>query len=368
MSVYRKGRFWHYDFQYKGRRYHGSTGQESKRAAETVERSERLKAATGTYADAGEMTLEDAANRYWQEVASTKRAAKHTERQLRVMMTCVGPALKLREIDSPDVVTAIARRRGMMVGKRLPSNTTVNRDIIDATLRPLLNRARKVWKARQMPEIEWRELRLPEPKPQSREYSDAQVEAWKGALAPVPRFALHMLMTYGLRFGELIFRPEALVADRCQLVIEGKYRKNEETLTLALTQEDTRILAAMAGRAQALGFPSVLHHGEPAVCLTYGKLYYALRKGAKDAGLTMPRMIHGTRHHAATRLLRHTENLKKVQKALGHASILSTARYANVSDADLRADFEALSRNSPEAENGTPDNAMIPKGKSDAQS
>lgn len=365
MSVYKKGRFWHYDFQYKGRRYHGSTGQESKRAAETVERKRRLEAATGSYSDAGEMTIQEAANRYWEEKAQFGRAAKHTKRQLQVMMTCVGPNLRLKEIDAPDVMSAITKRRGLDLGRGKPSPTTVNRDMIDCTLRPLLNRARKVWKAKQLPEIDWSELRSNEPKGESREYTAAQEEAWKAQLEPVPRFALHLLLTYGLRFGELLMRPSAIDGERAVLTIEGKYRKNETVLTIPLMHEDARTLAAMAGRADALGFETILHHGEPPVCLDYGKLYYAIRKGAKRAGLTMPRIIHGARHHAATQVLRKTGNLKMAQRLLGHASITSTTRYAHVSDDDLRHAIDGLSRNSPEAKPDTTNKPMKRKDNSD---
>lgn len=58
MSVYKpaKSRFWQYDFQHKGRRFHGSTGVEGKRDAEAVERRIRIQAAKGELDDASRMT------------------------------------------------------------------------------------------------------------------------------------------------------------------------------------------------------------------------------------------------------------------------------------------------------------------------
>jgi hypothetical protein len=43
MSVYKHkdSPFYHYDFQFKGNRFHGSTGCTSKREAEAFERNER---------------------------------------------------------------------------------------------------------------------------------------------------------------------------------------------------------------------------------------------------------------------------------------------------------------------------------------
>ena len=47
MTVYQDKRspYWQFDFQFRGRRYHGSTGCTSKRAAEQFERRERHAAA-----------------------------------------------------------------------------------------------------------------------------------------------------------------------------------------------------------------------------------------------------------------------------------------------------------------------------------
>ena len=226
----------------------------------------------------------------------------------------------------------------------------MNRDIIDTTLRPLLNRARKVWKAKGLPDIPWAELRSNEPKGAVREYTDHQVEAWKAELEPVPRFALHLLLTYGLRFGELFMKPSDINGEALELRLAGRYRKNGEELWIPLTAEDSRILTAMAGRAKAAKLATVLHTGEPATALTYHSLHDTLNKAARRAGLDMDRLIHGARHHAATRLLRKTGNLKKVKKLLGHATIVSTDRYAHVQTDDLRGDLEGMSRYSPEAD------------------
>ncbi|HAH10944.1 MAG TPA: hypothetical protein DCL48_12685, partial [Alphaproteobacteria bacterium] len=67
------------------------------------------------------------------------------------MLACYGKNKRLKDIDAPDVLEAIARRRVM--GRWPPKAGTINRDLIDTTMRPLLNRARKVWKARGLAEI-----------------------------------------------------------------------------------------------------------------------------------------------------------------------------------------------------------------------
>ncbi len=358
MSVYRKGRFWHYDFQYQGRRFYGSTGQETKRAAETVERAKRLEAATGSHDDASKMTVEAAANRYWIEIGSDLRGARNVERQLRVMMTCVGPQKLLKEISTPDVVDAISRRRGMDLGRGAPSKTTVNRDIIDSTLRPIMNRARKVWGARGLSDIDWAAVRFTEPEPEHREYTPTQIEAWKSELDPIPRFALHLLLRYGLRLSELNFDPRDVDGEGGRLTIRGKSRKSGAVLILPLLEEDARILAGLAGRAIAMGLPTVWFYGDPPQSYKGDALGRVLRRTGKSAGLDMGRLVHGARHHAGTQILRRTGNLKLAQRLLGHASIQSTVRYAHATEADLRDALDDLSRNGPEASDGDLDNPL----------
>jgi len=51
---------------------------------------------------------------------------------------------------------------------------------------------------------------------------------------------------------------------------------------------------------------------------------------------------HTFRHTLASRLLAHTGNLRLVQRALGHRSIISTVRYAQLPDQALIAALEAV--------------------------
>ncbi|MCP4289322.1 MAG: site-specific integrase [Gammaproteobacteria bacterium] len=52
--------------------------------------------------------------------------------------------------------------------------------------------------------------------------------------------------------------------------------------------------------------------------------------------------FHDFRHNFASKLLRQTGNLKLVQKALNHADIKTTVRYAHVLDDELRAALELV--------------------------
>lgn len=334
MGVYRKGKYWHYDFVFKGRRYHGSTGQETRRAAEAVERARRLEAATGYSEDAGCLTLDQAASRYHDEIAHTLSPEIYLYKRLMVTLDCVGKGRLLKEIDTSVIAEAIKKRR--KYPGRTPAPATINRDLIDHTLRPLLNRARKVWGAKSLPSIDWRSVRLKEPKGIVREYTQAEMDAWRSRLDPVPRLALDLMLTYGLRFGELFFLPGDVDGAAARLTLRG--RKGGDTLTVPLLVDHARLLAAMASTRKA---------NEPVFPFTYYSLHWRLRSAAAQAGLGA-RAIHGARHHAATTLLRASGNLKLTQRMLGHASIQSTMRYAHATEGDLRAALDAMSRNSPE--------------------
>lgn len=337
MSVYRKGRFFHYDFVLKGRRFYGSTGQDTKRAAETVERARRLEAATGTGQDHGDLTVDLAASQYYDEVSPGKADADGLMVRLRIMVECVGKNRLLKEVDAAAVSAAITKRRTLSHHSLAPA--TINRDLIDHTLRPLLNRARKVWGAKSLTPIDWRSVRLKEPKGIVREYSAKEIAAWRGACTDkLERFALDLLLTYGMRFGELFFLPDAVDGAAARLTL--KNRKAGDSLSLPLQPEHARVLAAMA---------STRKPDETVLPFTYWGLYSRLRTAAATAGLG-ERAIHGARHHAATTMLRATNNLALTKRLLGHASIQSTMRYAHASEDDLRAALNALSRTRPEVD------------------
>lgn len=370
MSVYlpKKSPYWAYDFQLKGRRYHGSTGVETRRAAEQVERNIRVKAALGELDDAGDMTLDVAAGRWWQEVGQHRSSAYQLEHRLEIACRLLGPRTKIRDITTKAVSIAIEKRRGETFtraedqpatkdrparkAKRYTlSNATVNADVA-RPIRRILNRARKVWEVKNLPEIDWASLTLKEPETEIRLYSDAQQTAWLGQCDETARFALRLLLTYGLRFGELFFPLEAYAPDTPHGPSLAVNKRKRGALYLPLRDDDARMIAARVGRARAGGMPSIWFEvgpGRKLVAVTYLGLKARLRSAARRAGLNMPRLVHGIRHHVGTSNLAATGDLRMTQSLLGHADIKSTLIYAHALDNGLRAALN--SRNSP----GAPD-------------
>lgn len=391
MSVYqtRKSPYFQYDFQIKGRRFHGSTGVETRRAAEEIERRLRRQAALGELDDASRMTLDQAAGRWWQEHGSTLRGGDRLAARIERAVLAVGPGTALGDITTDVVARAIQKRRGQGFRRSsaenareyLPKAGTVNRDMIDA-LRPILIRARKVWGAT-LPEIDWQAVRMKEPRPKPREFAGVELDAVKAEVLPHWHDLIDFAARYGCRLSELFFSLDDLdVFDLNDARVKLRERKGGDDHVIPLLPDDAAMLAARKGRAQAANLDTVWFRerrlpgpGGKTILrpLTSAGAAIALRRAMTRSGLRASRGMkgaHDLRHHSGMQILRATGNLRLAQKLLGHADIKSTMVYAHAIEGDVRAGLAALSRNSPgqptpEAENLTPDQApKAPRAKS----
>lgn len=381
MSVYKpaKSPFFQYDFQIKGRRFHGSTGVETRRAAEEVERRIRRQAALGELDDASQMTLDQAAGRWWDEHGCTLKGGDRLEARIERVVTLIGPSTPIREITTKVVARAIERRRGQVrvhskaEGARqyLPSDSTVNRDMID-TLRPILNRARRTWEAK-LPEIDWAALRRAEPKPKPTEFAGDDYERMLAEVRPHWHPMIDFARKYGVRLAELFFSLDDLdVSDPENARVKLRERKGDEDHVIPLLPEDAALMAARVGRARAAKLTTVWFREKrlkgpggklKLIPLTYGGLEIAVRRAMVRSGLKEAkgmRGIHAARHHAAMQTLRKTKNLRVAQRLLGHADIKSTMVYAHAIEDDVRNALAEVHRTSTKADPGSPE-AAVPK-------
>lgn len=367
MSVYLpvKSRFWAYDFKHKGKRYTGSTGVETRRRAEAVERRIRQEIAEGLHDSQAGMTLDEAAGQWWAEVGQHLRTADDVARRLTIVLRLLGKSTRLVDIKTRTIARAIEVRRSetftkaadrpaqagkpAKAAKRYPvSNATVNADVV-GMLRRILRRAETVWEVKPLSRIDWKALTLTEPEPELRVYTADQRAAWSAQCDPLTRAQLNLLLTYGLRLGELFFPPDAFDPAGPSVAINKRKRGS---MMLPLRADDARDIAARVGRAQAAGLDTIwfdekvtppLGRRKEKVELiprTYYGTQARLRSAASRAGLKLDRVIHGARHHAGTVMLSKTGNLKLSQQLLGHADIKSTLRYAHALDGALRAALE----------------------------
>src|SRR5262249_28644458 len=86
--------------------------------------------------------------------------------------------------------------------------------------------------------------------------------------------------------------------------------------------------------------------------LTYNGVKIVWRRLRRRAGVTGFR-FHDFRHDLGTKLLRETGNLKLVQRALNHADIKTTTRYAHVLDDEVANDMERVAESRKKSRTNT---------------
>jgi integrase len=359
MSVYKpKGSpFYHYDFQFEGDRFHGSTRESERRKAEAVEAAERAKAraaAKAARAAATSLKLDDVADRYWIEIGQHHAGRADTQAGLKRLLEFFGPTRLLTEISDDDVAKLVAWRRGhRVVRSRKPrakdappapfiSNTTVNRSTTEV-LKKLFTRA-KAWGVKVDHEPNWKMHWLPEPQERVRELvgdeGDRLAAATRDDYAPFFDF----VRASGLRMRECLLKWSEVDWAARQIRKPGK---GGRLVTVPITSAVRAILWPLRGHheehvftyvAQRTKKPHVRGQRYP---LTYSGVKITWRRLRKAAGVQGFR-FHDFRHDVGTKLLRQTGNLKLVQRALNHADLKTTAKYAHVLDHEVAAEMEEL--------------------------
>lgn len=359
MSVYRpKGSpFYQFDFWWRGTRFHGSTKRTSRREAEAVERAERDRAkqdAAVARVVATSLKLDDVAGRYWAEVGQHHAGAANTWRDIERLVEYFGPTKLITEITDDDVAKLVAWRRGHRVVRTtkrkatgvadapLVTNATVNRSTTEV-LKKLFTRA-KAWRVRFDHEPNWKAHWLSEMQERVRELvgneGDRLQAATRDDYEPFFAFA----RASGLRLRECLLQWPEVDWDARQIRKAGKGGK---LVTAPITSTIRAILWPLRGHHQEHVFTYVALRTRSGKVkgqrypITYSGVKIVWRRLRKRAGVTGFR-FHDFRHDVGTKLLRQTGNLKLVQKALNHADIRTTMKYAHVLDDEVAAAQEQL--------------------------
>jgi integrase len=371
--------FWSYNFQLQNRRFFGSTKKTVRREAEVVERAERERAklliAQVEHARTS-LRLDDVAGRYWQEHGQ-HLAGANMWGLLGLLLGYFGKDKRITEITDDDVVRLVAWRRGhrsrtrnlgheepdlllrsaeiaatgqsldelhgtFAGGGALISPHTVNTTTV--ALRRLFTHC-KLWGVRFAHEPKWSRHLLKVPAERVRELSDDEADkldaVTRDDLAPFFVFA----RASGLRLRECLLRWSEVEGK--QIVKLGKGGKR---VSVPVTSEIADILRPLRGHHPEFVFTFVAQRTRTGRVrgqrypLTYAGVRTAWRRLRARSGVSNFR-FHDLRHDFATKLLRETGNLRLVQKALGHASIKTTTRYAHVLDHEVADAMERMSRN-----------------------
>ena len=341
MTVYKpkNSKHYHFDFQFKGVRYHGSTNCQAKRDAERYERDQRTQAALGTKVKPS-LTVDEALGLFWEQKARFDKDGT-IEGQLKRLVEMLGPKRILSDLSQHDLNVFVATRRGMKAraSERLISNASVNREI--ETLRRAI---RHLADGYSVPEIKWSKLLLKEARERVRELSTAEEKALFAQLPADLAALAEFAMLSGQRRTAIIKMTWANVdfANRTAKVLT----KGDVWHSFPLS---ARMVAILANRPKVSTqvFTYECERSAPPkqgnARRVAGQRYPFSEDGwkrkwaaaLKRAGISDFR-FHDLRHTAGSRITRGS-NLKVTQKMLGHTRIETTARYAHAHDEDVRA-------------------------------
>lgn len=337
MSVYKRGEIWHYDFTVKGERQRGSTGFRKKGDAERYVENLRRDLKLGTSPERAPVTVGQAADQWFASRVIGNKTATTTAIRLGILFRHLDRDLPVKAIGARDVEAAIIARSVEKTRQGgLPKPATINRDMIDSTLRPVLSYAAEVMEEQSRP-IKWSKLRRQESAGRTRTFTDAELTAWREALPDWHRAPFNFILRYGVRLGEAFFPPRAVNIEAGTVTLYDT--KNGTDHTLHLFDEDLPDLAARKTRAEKAGLDTIWFRDEGGELspIHWRGFQSASRSALDAAGIKDARPVHDLRHHAATTLLRGCNNLIIVKAQLNHKTIASTARYAHANGDDVKA-------------------------------
>ena len=350
MSVYKpKGKpHYHYDFQHKGRRYHGSTGCSTKRLAEEFERRERHKAALPQQ-QRPPISVNEAGGLY-QEHAEHLPSWKTIRYMIAALVEGLGQGSLLSEISQRDLQIYFAKRRD---GR---SNASVNREIENA--RALWRHADDTkYDIGEMPN--WGKLFLKVARKPPRELEINEEKKLFLAIRNDVSDAIDFLLKSGWRRGEVLgLRWSDVNLPRKQAATKIK---GGDVVIRPLTTTLVEIIARQPqadddeGKEFVFTYVCQKSRGNRRAGKRYPLTPTALRKpfekAKADAGVDNFR-VHDLRHTRGTRIVRATGSLAAAKEALKHRRIETTLRYAHVLDEDVRNALDASeSRHSPDQKN-----------------
>lgn len=155
----------------------------------------------------------------------------------------------------------------------------------------------------------------------------------QGWVAARDRALFTLLYGAGLRIGEALALTVAQWPQSDILRVLGKGRKEREVPLLPIVMAEVARYRAAAPFAEAPG--RALFLGVRGGPLNPGMAQKAMRTLRRALALPETATPHALRHSFATHLLEAGANLREIQELLGHASLSTTQRYADINAAEM---------------------------------
>jgi integrase len=313
----------------------------------------------------GSLQIDHVAARYWNQIGQYHAGSDTTERDLARLVEYFGKSKMLTEISGTDVAQLVAWRRGQHVksnskkakGAKIASfvtPATVNRSCT-VVLKTLFSFA-KGEGVRFEHEPKWKEYFLKEPEERVRELQDAESDLITTATRDDYKPLFDFVRATGMRQAECVKLKWSEVNFGTRQIT--KLGKGGRRLIFQIAPTIREILFPLQGHHPEFVFTYVSKRTRKGDKRIYGQRYPMTLAGVKtrwrrmraEAGVSNFR-FHDFRHDFASKLLRQTGNLKLVQKALNHADLKTTARYAHVLDTDIASAIESVAKAKNHREN-----------------
>ena len=350
MGVYKRGdsRYYHFDFQLRGKRYCGSTGRTEARAAEAFEKSVRRDVdcqarfvPTSRLGISLATALEKFIALHLDGLPGQPKVARDRVTHITRIVTVIGMNRPVSYISAETLLLFIKKRKN--------SNHAIKPATINFDLRAIRNFMKFCTSilGLSVHAIEWKDLKQEVEEFPIRIISieeEARISAVQDA---TDRAIREMAIGTSMRISNItemrwdqVSIPELTVTVRQKA---GRIHVAALTPHLAELIEQqrgrhaTRVFAYHVTRERQYipAYGRFYDKGEY-VPVTTSAHYKRWRQCLEDAEIA-PARRHDMRHTAATRMYRATGDIAVVQKALGHRNIQQTIKYTHLFPDDVRA-------------------------------
>jgi integrase len=334
MGVFKRKNVWWTRFTYKGIQIRKSTETSNKKLAEDVEAKIKVTIIEGKYFDhleATKRTFKEMMDRYHAEHVVKKLSQRAIRGYTKNLLSFFGNCT-LSEISPRRIVEFKTKRYADGVRP-----ATINREC--AVLKNAFNLAIREWEwCNQNPVSKVKMERENNQRDRWLSYTeeDGLLEFSPQWVKEIVQFALHT----GMRMGEILSLTWNGV-DFSRKTATIFFSKNGERRTIPLNQTVWSLLKEKSKVRPLMS--NLVFCGKVQTPIDGHNLRRAFRRALKNAKIE-DFHFHDLRHTFATRLIQSGVDIYKVQKLLGHKTLMMTQRYAHHYPESLRAGVEILDR------------------------
>jgi len=327
-GVYQRGRLWWIRYRFNGKLIRQSIGdrilaertmEEIRRRIEDGQHEIKIKDERRTFA---EMVDE------YMEIKSDKRSLARDKASFKNLAPFFGTSF-LHAISKTDVTLYQKKRKTQVSG------ATVNREL--ALLRHLFNIAIEQGYTRDNPARRVKMFKEQKCKRRTFVFSEDELQSLMNASAPHLRPILAVAVGTGLRKGDILGLRWNQI-DFEHNVITLFMQKTEDNIEVPMLPMVREVLWRMKGTAGETPFAFTYHEGKK-----IGDIKTAVRGALRRSKLLAKGYhFHDIRRTFATMLYNRGVHLTKIQRLLGHASVLTTERYLGVKFEETREAITVL--------------------------